>query len=64
MQKINHFSGRLHNDLTGVVLHDLFFDQSKYGQRERFNATDSAVALTTRTGFLAGFTQRRAQPLS
>ena len=54
----------LHEHLSGVLLHGMFFDQAQGRQRERFNAADTAMAIATRADDLGGFTERRTQALA
>src|SRR5690625_178232 len=63
-QKVGHFYGRLHDDAGRVFLHGLFIGQAQNGQRQGLDGAYGAVAVAARAGDIAGFAQRRAQPLA
>src|SRR6185437_16792153 len=63
-QEIGHRRWGLHQDLPGVVLHRVLFDQPQGRQRQRLDAADHAMAVATRAHDLAGFAQAGAQALA
>ena len=44
-------------DPQGIVLHDVFFDDAQYRQRQRFHATNGSLAGAARANDLAGLAQ-------
>ena len=47
-QKVGDAARDLHQHLPGVLLHRLFFDEAKHGQRQRFDAAHAAMAFADR----------------
>src|SRR5690606_23645813 len=48
----------------GPVLEGFFFNQAHDRQRQRFDAANSALALTAGADFITGFAQRRTKALA
>ena len=62
-QKGRDLDRQLGDDPAGFVLHRVFLDQSQHAQRQRFHVADGALAVAARADEVAGFVQRRPQPL-
>ena len=54
---------QLDHDPPGPILHRLFLDQPQHAQRQRINIADGALPVAARADHVAGFVQRRTQPL-
>ena len=65
---IEQESGCVHGQLSlhpaGILLEGLFFDDSKNGQRQRFNVPYITLSLTAGADLVCRFSEGRAQPLA
>jgi len=63
-QEVRNGGRNLHEHLSGVFLHRLFFDQAQHRQRQRFDAAHAAMAFAARAHGLARLAETRAQALA
>ena len=63
-QEVGDFVRRLHQDLSGVVLHRVLFAQTQDRQGQRFYRAQTAVTVAARADILGRFAEAGTQPLA